>query len=93
MADLLSQDDLDSLWGPASGDEGKKESGGEGESSAPAAGLSQADLDALWGEASKDPVPGTAEPEAAKPEKDASPPKGENLSQDDIDKLFAEFRR
>jgi len=118
MADLISQNDLDALWGPTPGDESQKQNGAKEETPAsPAglsqadldalmggsseektaseeagssqAGLSQADLDALWGLAPADSTPQTAAPKTAEPEPSA--PISENLSQDDIDKLLADF--
>ncbi len=120
MADLLSQNDLDALWGLTPGDERQGQNGAKEETPAPAAGLSQADLDALmggsseeksagkeadtsqvglsqadldalWGLASNDSAPPAAGPKAAASEPAPSAPVGENLSQDDIDKLLSEF--
>jgi len=122
MADLLSQNDLDALWGLTPGDEGQGQNGAKEEipsssaglsqadldalmggssgektagkeADASPAGLSQADLDALWGLAPDDSAPKAAGPKAAAPEPEPSAPIGENLSQDDIDKLLAEFRK
>jgi len=91
MADILSQDDLDALWGQASGDEGQGQNGASGETPA-SAGLSQADLDALFGAAGIDITPKADSPKRAAPPPDpAAAPAGDNLSQDDIDRLLAEF--
>jgi hypothetical protein len=49
MADLISQDDLNALWGSLSGDEFKGPPAEKEEKPAQSAGISQADLDALWG--------------------------------------------
>jgi hypothetical protein len=88
MADSISQDDLDALWGSLSGDETKEPSAAKEEKPAEAAGLAQADLDALWG-----PAAGTEEhPASAAPEEPAARV-SENLTQDDIDKLLAEMGR
>jgi hypothetical protein len=120
MADLLSQNDLDALWGLTPGDEGQGQNGAKEkipaspaglsqadldalmggtseektaskEADTSPAGLSQADLDALWGLAPNDPAPQTAAPKAAAAQPEPSAPIGENLSQDDIDRLLAEF--
>ena len=120
MADLLSQNDLDALWGLTPGDEGQGQNGAKEEIPASPAGLSQADLDvlmggpsegktaskeadtspvglsqadldALWGLAPNDSATQTATPKAAAAEPEPSAPIGENLSQDDIDRLLAEF--
>jgi len=86
MADLLSQNDLDALWGQTPGDEGQGQNGAKEETASPA-GISQADLDALFGAAGIDPGPKT---DAAPPPEPAEPI-GDNLSHDDIDKLLAEL--
>ncbi len=120
MADLLSQNDLDALWGLTPGDESQGQNGAKEEIPASPAGLSQADLDALmggsseektasneagtspvglsqadldalWGLAPNDSAPQAAGPKAAAPEPEPSAPIGENLSQDDIDRLLADF--
>ena len=91
MADLLSQNDLDALWGQTPGDEGQGQNGAKGETPE-SAGVSQADLDALFGAAGIDAGLTTAAPKAAAPPPGPSAaPIGDNLSQDDIDKLLAEF--
>jgi len=91
MADILSQEDLDALWGQASGDEGQEQNGAKGETPA-SPGLSQADLDALFGAAGIDTTPKADNAKAAAPPpQPASAPVGDNLSQDDIDRLLAEF--
>ncbi len=77
MAELLTQDDLNALWGPTPGDESQGPDGAKENIPAPAAGLSQADLDALWGGASQD-APGKEEENA--------PSVG--LSQADLDALW-----
>ena len=61
------------------------------EADASPAGLSQADLDALWSLAPNDSAPQTTGLKAAAAEPEPSAPIGENLSQDDIDRLLAEF--
>ena len=122
MADILSQNDLDALWGLTPGDERQTQNGAKDdipaspaglsqadldalmggsseekpagkEADTPSVGLSQADLDALWGLDPNESAPQTAGPKAAAPEPEPSAPIGENLSQDDIDKLLAEFRK
>jgi hypothetical protein len=87
MADTLSQEDLDALWGQASGDEGQGQNGAAGETPA-SPGLSQADLDALFGAAGIDITPTADSAKAA-----ATPPApvSDSLSQDDIDRLLSEF--
>ena len=91
MADILSQDDLDALWGQASGDEGQGPNGATGGTPA-SPGLSQADLDALFGAAGIDITPKADGAKGAAPRPEpAAAPAGDNLSQDDIDKLLAEF--
>lgn len=84
----ISQADLDALWGQP-GDAGKPAE------TAPAAdepgGLSQADLDALWGAAGL--APPEPSPPPAAPKQEPASSGGENLSQEDIDKLLAEMGR
>jgi RNAse (barnase) inhibitor barstar len=48
MADILSQNDLDALWGLSSGEQSERPAPPDTESVS-AAGITQADLDALWG--------------------------------------------
>jgi hypothetical protein len=86
----LSQADLDALWGALSENGAGQPAPVEGAAAEESSGgLSQADLDALWGLSGLSPGPermGLTITEEPRPD-----PIGENLSQDDIDALLAEF--
>jgi hypothetical protein len=79
----VSQADLDALWADLGGlgepEPPKEKKSGSGR-------MSQADLDALWADAPADPTPASSAPADA-----SASAIGENLSQDDIDRLLAEM--
>ena len=92
MGDALSQNDLNALLGlgadggatdaPPSAKDGNGSSGG----------LSQADLDGLLGDLGEIGASAGTESAAAQAAPEAKPDAGgDNLSQDEIDKLLAEF--
>lgn len=85
----ISQSDLDALFGALGG--GTAESAPAEADQPSAGGLSQNDLDALWGGLTEAAAE-RAEPTVATEESSPSPI-GENLSQDDIDRLLAEMGR
>lgn len=94
MADLISQDDLDALWGSLSGDESKGATPAKEEKAPDQTGISQADLDALWGDlglpTEETHGAGSAAPAPAPlPMEESSG--GESLSQEEIDRLLAEM--
>jgi hypothetical protein len=84
----ISQADLDNLYAGLSALQNGGDAQKQTEPSTGDGGLSQADLDKLWGavaDADRAEAPPAEEPKAA--------PIGENLSQDDIDKLLADLGR
>ena len=88
MADLLSQNDLNALLGLATED-GASGPAKAMEGPAPAGGLSQGDLDSLLSglgdiAPAKPKIPAPAQEESAMP-------CGDTLSQDEIDRLLADF--
>ena len=87
MADVVSQNDLDALFGKDGGGTADgAASGGNGNGSG---GLSQADLDNLLGDLGD--LGAKAAAESPPPAAAAPAPGSDNLSQDDIDRLLAEF--
>jgi flagellar motor switch protein FliM len=91
MADLLSQNDLNALLG-LTAEQGASGPTEPAEDTAPAAGLSQGDLDSLLaGLADFTPA---ARPKCAAPaQQNCAVASGGTLSQEEIDRLLADFGR
>jgi hypothetical protein len=85
MADLLSQSDLNALLGLAAEDEASGAA-----DTAPGGGLSQGDLDSLLAGIA-DYTPATKRACPAPIQEECAAPSGESLSQDEIDRLLADF--
>lgn len=81
MADQISQDDLDLLWGQKSETEAKEAEKVKEETSPSSSGVSQADLDALWAD-----LGGTETTVEAPPKEGAEPSNA--ISQADLDALW-----
>jgi hypothetical protein len=81
MADQISQDDLDLLWGKKSETEAKKAEKVNEETSPSSSGVSQADLDALWAGL------GGIETKTESPPKEEAAPTNA-ISQADLDALW-----
>jgi hypothetical protein len=91
MADLLSQNDLNALLGLTAehGTSGPTE---PAEGSTPGAGLAQGDLDSLL--AGLADFTSAARPKGPAPaQQDCAVASGETLSQEEIDRLLADFGR
>ena len=101
MADLLSQNDLNALLGLTAEDgapahaepvEGTAPAAGIAAPATPAAGISQGDLDSLLADLTDFTVGPAARPKVSAPVQDeCATPSGETLSQEDIDRLLADF--
>lgn len=90
MADLLSQDDLNALFGLTS--ESPAPTAGLAAPASPTAGLSQGDLDSLLAGLADFTAAPPARPRAPAPVQDeCAAPSGGTLSQDEIDRLLADF--